>query len=117
MPSSRLRMIVGTAVVALASALAVPAAADASLAPSAATAHSVSTAVSSSAVPHSPDGIYDGRLCGNSYFQVFDGTYTHEFFPEGGSYITGGTQQAWEEQVWWAGIIEVSGYHFVVDCY
>lgn len=75
------------------------------------------SAVRASSVPRSPDGIYDSRLCGNSYFEVNDGTYVHEFFPEGAVYITGGTQHAWEEQVWWAGIIEVSGYHFVVDCY
>jgi len=75
------------------------------------------TAVSANTVPHSPDGIYDSRLCGNSYFEVNDGTYVHEFFPEGAIYINGGTQHAWEEQVWWQGIIEVSGYHFAVDCY
>jgi hypothetical protein len=48
---------------------------------------------------------------------VNDDTYVHEFFPEGAVYINGGTQHAWEEQVWWAGIIETSGYHFVVDFY
>jgi hypothetical protein len=74
-------------------------------------------AVSAGSVPRSPDGIYDSRLCGNSNFEVNDGTYVHEFFPEGAVYITGGTQHTWEEQVWWAGIVEVSGYRFVVDCY
>lgn len=73
---------------------------------------------SASTIPSSPDGIHDARLCsGSRYFDVFDGTYDHEFFPEGAYYINGGIQRHWEEEVWWAGILQVGGYHFSVDCY
>ena len=73
---------------------------------------------SASTLPSSPDGIHDARLCsGSSYFEVFDGTYDHQFVPEGAYYINGGIQRHWQERVWWLGFIQVGGYNFSIDCY
>ena len=71
-----------------------------------------------STIPSSPDGIHDARLCsGSNYFVVFDGTYDHQFVPEGADYINGGIQRHWQERVWWLGFIQVGGYNFSLDCY
>ncbi|HEV2372693.1 MAG TPA: hypothetical protein VGS19_11030 [Streptosporangiaceae bacterium] len=74
---------------------------------------SASTAVANTIapmdVPSSPDGIYDWRLCGWSNFDVFDGTYDHNFIFQGATYVNGGIQHNWKEYVWW-GPINVGAY-------